>query len=165
MQYPSYWISPYGDIMPLTAERHITEIWENPEKFGLTLKEIEAIFKKHKERRGSEGNAREEIMGDLIRNQGWGRVRYISSGDAFTIQIGSLTNTQKENIYDWAKIASKDVGPYTGVVIMEIKPGGDILRGTLKDITSYKMFEEMKRNRPRKSKVVTFIENYIARNK
>ena len=164
MKYTAYWISPYGDVMPLTADRHINEIWENPEKFGLTLKEIEKIFKKHKERRGSEGNAREEIMTDLIR-QGWGRVRYISSGDSFTVQVWALNDTQKENIYDWAKIASKDLGPYTGVVIMEIKPGGDTKHGVLKDITSYKMFTEMKRNRSRKSKAVTFIENYIARNK
>jgi hypothetical protein len=163
MKYPAYFLSPYGDIMPITSDRHINEVWENPEKFGFTIKELEAIFKRHKEKRGTEGNAREEVIASLIK-KGWGRVRYIPSNDSYTVQIQNLDNTQKENLYDWAKIATKDApnGKHTGVAVMELKSGGSTMRGTLEDITRFKMFSEMKRTR--KSKAITFIENYIAKN-
>ena len=160
MKYVAYWLSPYGDIIPLTADRHINEIWDNPDKFGVTEKELQAVYKKHKEKRGSEGNAREEIMSNLIK-QGWTRIRYISTNDSFTVQVFDLDNRTKENVYDWAKVAAKDGSKYTGVTIMEIKPGGDTKRGNLDDIVKFKLFEEMKRTH--KSKAVTFIENYIAK--
>jgi hypothetical protein len=166
IKYVAYWVDPYGTVIPLTSDRHIHEIMANPDKFGLTTKEIEAVFKKHKEKMGTEGKAREDIMSALIK-QGWGRVRYISRDDSFTVQIFKLDKTQKENLYDWAGLAVKKGGATkdTGIIVMEIKPGGDTLRGTLGDVLKYKLFgddfEESVKNR--KSKAIIFIENYIAR--
>lgn len=163
MKYLAYWVSPYGDIIPLSADRHINEIWDHPDKFGLTIKELEAVYKKHGERRGGEGNAREEVMGDLIRD-GWSRIRYIIKSDSFMVQVGKLDKRTKENIYDWAKVAIKkdDVSKYTGVTLMEIKPGGDTLTGILDDIVRYKMFEESTRTR-KPTKAMIFIEDFIAK--
>lgn len=164
-QYSAFFISPYGDIIQLSSDRHIEEIWQNPKKFGLTLDEIEKIFKKHDERRGSEGKAREEIIRILIQ-KGWARIRYVRPTDSYMIQINSLDNRQKENIYDWAKLVgkgNKGKDKYIGVSIMEIKPGGDTKRGTIEDILKYQLFEEMVRTRPQ-SKAVIFIEKYIAKN-
>lgn len=165
--YAAYWIDPYGTVIPLTADRHIHEIMEHPEKFGLTTKEINAVYKKHKEKIGTEGNAREEIMAELIK-QGWGRVRYIIRDDSFTVQVFKLNKTQKENLYDWAALAVKKGGAekYTGITIMEIRPGGDIIRGTLDDLLKYKIFGDFEESvKFRKSKAMVFIENYIARKK
>jgi hypothetical protein len=168
IKYDAYFVSPYGDVIPISTDRHIHEIMAYPEKFGLTTKEIEAIYKKHKEPMGTEGNAREEIMADLIK-QGWGRVRYISKNDAFIYQIFILNKRQKENIYDWAKLVIKNGGAskYAGISIFEISPRGGITQGTLDDVVRYKIFEddvnESRKIRP--SKAMVFIEDYIARKK
>lgn len=163
MKYIAYWLDPYGTIIPLTAERHVIEIIEHPEKFGLTEKEMRAVYKKHKEKWGSEGNAREEIMAELIK-KGWVRIRYIRQTDAFTIQLWKLDSRQKENLYDWAKVAVKDgdTSEYTEVYIMEIRPGGDSIRGSVDDIIHFKLFQESKRTR-KPNRAVVFIDSYIAR--
>ncbi len=168
IKFVAYWIDSYGKIIPLSSDRHINEIWENPEKFGYTEKELKAVFKKHKEPRGAEGNAREEIMHDLIK-KGWGRVRYISRDDSYTVQIWALNSKQKDNLYDWAVLVAKEETDkktikHTEVVIMELKPGGDVIRGSIGDIISFKLFQESKRMR-KKTKALTFIEDYIARHK
>jgi hypothetical protein len=168
IKYLAYWIDPYGTVIPLTEDRHIHEIILHPDKFGLTKKEIEAVYKKYKEPVGTEGNAREKIMGDLMA-KGWVRIRYITRDDSFTVQVYSLDKRQKENIYDWAGLAVKQGGAakYTGINIMEIKPGGGIIRGTLEDVLKYKIFgDDFEESvKFRKSKAMVFIENYIARKK
>ena len=47
---------------------HISDIIGDAEAFGLTRKEIEEIYKKHNERFGTEGKAREEIMKKVMEN-------------------------------------------------------------------------------------------------
>jgi hypothetical protein len=170
IKFFAYFISPYGDVIPLKEDRHIHEIILHPDKFGLTKKEIEAVYKKHKEVMGvgNEGESREEIIGDLLA-KGWARVRYITRDDSFTVQVYSLDKRQKENIYDWAGLAIKQGGAskYTGISIMEIKPGGGIIRGTLEDVLKYKIFgDDFEESvKFRKSKAMVFIENYIVRKK
>lgn len=168
IKYAAYWVDPYGTVIPLTADRHIHEIMENPEKFGLTTKEIESAYKKHKEPMGIEGNAREELMGNLMA-KGWGRVRYISRDDSFIVQVYKLDKRNKENLYDWAVLAVKKGGAmkHTGITIMEISPGGQTLRGTLDDVLKYKIFgDDFEESvKLRKSKAMVFIEDYIARKK
>lgn len=168
VKYVAYWIDPYGTVIPLTTDRHIHEIMSAPDKFGLTTKEIAAVYKKYKEPIGTEGNAREAIMADLIK-QGWGRVRYITRDDSFTVQVFKLDKTQKENLYDWAGLAVKNGGAKkdTGITVMEIKPGGDTLYGTLGDVLKYKLFGDdfEESAKFRKSKAMVFIEDYIARKK
>jgi hypothetical protein len=164
VKYQAYWIDPYGSIIPLTANRHIHEIINNPEKFNLTTKEIAAVYKRKKERIGSEGEAREEIMFNLIKN-GWGRIRYINQKDSFIIQVFNLNHQQKENIYDWAHLAIKKGGAskFTEVTINEIKRNGNTLNGIIEDILKYKIFNESLTVKPKKSQAFTFIENYIKR--
>lgn len=168
VKYGGYWVDPYGTVIPLSEDRHIHEIMKNPEKFGLTTKEIETIYKKHKESIGIEGNAREEIMSNLIR-EGWGRVRYISRDDSFIYQIFILNKRQKENIYDWANLVIKNGGAskYAGIMISEISPRGGITRGTLDDVLRYKIFGDdfNESKKIRSSKAMVFIEDYIARKK
>ena len=144
MKYTGYWISQYGDIMPVTDQRHINQIIRNPEKFGFTLKEIKEIYRTHKERLFSEGGkSREEILIKLI-EKGWIRIRYVQNQDFFTIQISSLSHNVKESIWDFAVgVTSKfdNISKFTGVKIMNLN--AEILfSGDLNEIVHYKAFEE-----------------------
>ncbi|MGO9118475.1 MAG: hypothetical protein ACLQPD_12825 [Desulfomonilaceae bacterium] len=53
---------------------HISTVIADPERFGLTSEEIRAIYDQHGEIIGVEGEARREILLQLI-SQGWIRIR------------------------------------------------------------------------------------------
>jgi hypothetical protein len=93
MKYEAYWISPRGLIVPVegTATTHIAMIWKNPGFFGLGRDELLAVHRKHGERPGLEGKARQEIMAGLLR-QGWIRIRFVPKTQAFTVQTGLLVD-------------------------------------------------------------------------
>ena len=69
----AFFISPTGELI-WVEERHIRTVIRDPERFGLTGDEIAAVYKRHGERLGLEGNARKEILTSLIR-KGWIRIR------------------------------------------------------------------------------------------
>jgi hypothetical protein len=74
-------------------------------------------------------------MSGLIR-KGWIRVRYVLRSDSFTVQVHSLDKKTKAHIRKWAtEVVSKpeNVPQYTGYELSEIKAGGKIVSGTLKD--------------------------------
>lgn len=54
--------------------RHINTVIAHPERFGLTLGQIKAIYRRNRERIGQKGKAREKIMTELIK-AGWVRTR------------------------------------------------------------------------------------------
>lgn len=98
----AYWISPGGKILPVD-QRHITEIVTNADKFGLSREEIENVFKKFDEPVGSEANAREAIILELM-NKGWIRIRYIPRQDMWTVQLAPSSFkdvSKREYIVDW----------------------------------------------------------------
>jgi hypothetical protein len=69
----AFFISPADDIVRV-PDNHIGVVIRGPEKFGLTLSEIEAAYIKYGERIGIEGEARREILLSVIQN-GWIRGR------------------------------------------------------------------------------------------
>ena len=94
-----FWISPKSEVLQIKTT-HIDTVISMPEKFGMTRQEIDDIYTKHGEQIGIEGEAREEIIVDLVR-QGWIRVRqYPSKG--WSINIGRMTKKIKDILYDWA---------------------------------------------------------------
>lgn len=95
----AYWISPRGEVVDVSTN-HIDVVIKNPSKFGLTLRKIQDIYERHGEQLGKEGNAREEIILDLVK-QGWIRVRrYRNQG--YSINIGKMSKKVKDILYDWA---------------------------------------------------------------
>ncbi len=61
----AYWISPKGEIIPVSGPSgscHIQAVINNPQTFGLDLDYIKDVYDKHNEELGSEGKAREEII-------------------------------------------------------------------------------------------------------
>lgn len=66
-------ISPGGEIL-LNKGSHIQTVICEPEKFGLTVDEINAEYCKYKEPVGMEGKARGVLLKKILRN-GWIRLR------------------------------------------------------------------------------------------
>lgn len=89
MRYTAYWVSGQGDILPVPT-LHIHLVVKYPERFGYTGSAIREIFKFHNEPLGHEGNARQEIMLDLIVNRGWVRARYTPRHDRWTVELNRL---------------------------------------------------------------------------
>ena len=141
IKHKAYWIDYSGNIIPVGL-KHINLISEHPKKFGLTKDYIESVYKKHKERPGQEGNAREEIMVNLM-NNGWIRLRHHPKTE-WMVQLDKLTNRNKNYLFDFAlKITDGTIdkmSPYTGIVIMDHK--GKILgKGDLQSVLNFKLFE------------------------
>jgi len=99
------WISPSGDMfgVPLT---HIKAVIEDPAKFGLSVEQLKAIYNKHNEGIGSEGDARDEVISLLIFN-GWVRIRFYP-GEYFHVELNKLSQKYKNVLFSWAsKVISK----------------------------------------------------------
>lgn len=92
----AFWIKG-KKIIETTISRHISYIIKNPEKFGLTKKEINDIYKKHGEKEETEGKAREEIIKKASKS-GWVRVRHYSKPDYWSIQTDRWLPSREKTI-------------------------------------------------------------------
>jgi len=135
-----YWISPLGETFPVD-QNHIITIITNPQKFGLTKKDIQKVYKKHKEKIGSEGNAREELIVDAV-NRGWIRVRsYQRYGDiTWSINVKRLTKRVKDHITNFFQKLSKGTSYVGGEVMIDSPTGVD--RFSPDEITQYALYNE-----------------------
>jgi hypothetical protein len=93
-----YFISPSGKAIPGRDSVHIRTILKYPETFGLTMKDIDKVYKKYKETKEHEGKARNEIFLELMK-KGWVRVRYYERNGMIMFQLFKMTNKVKENIW------------------------------------------------------------------
>lgn len=84
--HSAYWLNIDGSIIPVPI-RHIVNVCESPERFGLSREFVVSVFERHREPVGHEGLARQEIMRHLIRNHGWIRARYTPRNDRWTIEL------------------------------------------------------------------------------
>lgn len=114
----AYWISSYGTIYDVKTN-HIDFITDNLNKFNISKKEIEAIYKKYNEPNGLEGKARNEILTNQLKN-GWIRIR--KQRNSWIIQIFDITNTTKINIYNFIVdcVMNKIIGPHDDVSILDL---------------------------------------------
>jgi len=94
MNYKAYWIHVNGEIIPVPTI-HIAVVISNPGHFGYTRERIEAEYSLCNEPVGHEGKARQAIMGDLIRNHGWIRVRYTPRYDSWVVELNTLTDSAR----------------------------------------------------------------------
>jgi len=78
------------------GRKHINDIVENPDVFGIRSDEISAIYDYYKETPGFEGKAREKIMAYVI-HAGWIRIRERTDrGTIWTIQCSSLRTEEND---------------------------------------------------------------------
>ena len=97
--YNAYWVSPSGDKFSVTST-HIEEVIKNPATFGLTSEYIREVYKKYGETLGLEGNARDEIIKNLI-NKKWMRIRYDKGLDYYIVGIKNLEKDQLYFLKKW----------------------------------------------------------------
>ena len=134
MKYEAYFLSPDGRVLPVEF-KHICTIVDNCSTFGITIKWVKSIYKKHGEPLYSENRAREEIIRELLK-AGWVRIRYVPGEDSFTIQVFKLNNRIKANIrrsVNSVTNKTENVPKYTGYELSEIKTNGRVVSGNLRD--------------------------------
>lgn len=113
-----YWIDPEGKLVEV-SDRHILEIIKQPTRFGMTKKWIDAQHKKHGERLGQEGEAREQILYKLMQ-QGWIRIRYIPRDDFWALQLDPDSGPWKDRVKAWANKMLKSGGEfYSAIKILD----------------------------------------------
>ena len=140
MATAAFFISPSGDILPVTAS-HIAMIIENPERFGLSFAEIEAAYKACGEKLGLEGQARREIICGLIL-QGWIRIRHYpkDAERGWRFNVRSLTPEARAVVSNFARSLTSQTGinrirgadPYARVSINSAD--GEELRMTIDEL-------------------------------
>lgn len=123
---PGFFISPKGQII-LVENSHIRAVIKNPELFRLSKAYIKSMYKKHGEKIGIEGKAREEILRRVMGN-GWIRLRR-HPNRYWSVQTGMVTVESMGFIQRWAReILNGESGytendPYMPVKIMGLKEG------------------------------------------
>lgn len=109
MKGQAFFISPDGKLIPV-KDTHISNIVKYPDKFGLSKEYVEKIYKKHKEPVGSELNAREEILLELVQN-GWVRIREYPN-KFWSVQINQMNKRMKDILFDFANKAISGKKPF-----------------------------------------------------
>lgn len=138
----AFWISPSGEIYA-PSQYHITDVVTHPEKFGVTRAWVDSIFAKHGEPVGSEGDAREEIIGELLK-KGWTRLRKYRN--YWSVTVWRLTPKLKSIIQQWATAILKGVNgmretdKFIDVKIVEIQ-GKAHVGNSLSDIANHRLEE------------------------
>jgi hypothetical protein len=135
MEYDVMWISPSGDLIDVKTS-HIDYVVDNCKDFNLDLKEVKQIYKKNRERLGTEGKSRDEIINRLISN-GWIRGRY--QGQRYFEVSGESIKYVKNNkgFKDWIAY-QEDQGKRDVFIIMYSNSDNYDYRGTIGDV-----FEEI----------------------
>jgi single-stranded DNA-binding protein len=141
----AYWILPKrvnGKLVIKVPTKHIDDIIKYPEKFGETKESVINDYKKHGERVGIEGKAREDIM-ERILKRGFVRVRFNMRQQRWSVQVYKLDNRMQDNIFEWAHdaIKQKNVSPESMVYIHSLNDD-KVRKYKLKDIMYGKSINE-----------------------
>lgn len=143
----AFFISPdngFFDLSKNNVSNHIGLIINNPEKLGVTTNYIQSVYEKYNEKTGTEGNAREEIILEIVKN-GWIRGRhYLGRNDYWSINVYEATKRNEAVIYHLAKLVSDKVIDRIGSLwssfnILETKTG-NIMNYTASDILNSKLY-------------------------
>jgi len=138
MRGEGIWITKDGKYIDAPISHILTAI-KNPDVFGITQEEINAIYDKYGERYYMEGKAREEVIRALLK-KGFIRVRAYPNR-YYTVNVEKLVDKVKRLITDWASdLAYTDQGifntresdVYTPVNIVPM--AGNVEKHKIKDI-------------------------------
>jgi hypothetical protein len=95
----AFFLSPEGRLFQVPST-HIAAVIAEPERFGFTRAEIEAVYEKHQEPLGLEGKARNEILLRMI-DRGWIRIRKYRI--YWSVTARSLSPAILKRIQGWAQ--------------------------------------------------------------
>ena len=93
------WIAPKGHIFGIPST-HIMTIVEDPGLFGLSNERIKAIFDRHGEILGSDGNASDEIL-SLLTIKSWIIINFSQEKNSYIIELDNYDDIHKEYISIW----------------------------------------------------------------
>jgi hypothetical protein len=96
----AFFLSHDGHIVHV-PQNHISTVIADPQRFGLTREEIEALYKEYGERVGVEGKARREILLRII-SDGWIRIRRYPN-KYWSVTAQGLTVSTHEILRGWAR--------------------------------------------------------------
>jgi hypothetical protein len=65
----AFFLSPSGDLIHV-PQNHISTVVADPQKFGLTVEEIQTVYDRHGEQMGVEGEARKELLLRIVAEVG-----------------------------------------------------------------------------------------------
>lgn len=145
------WISPAGQIVEV-ANTHIDDVINHPDKFGLTLDHIKRIYQKYGEQLHQEGEAREEIIRDVL-VRGWIRVRKYRN--YWSMTLDSLKDSTKRIVKNFVNTLIKNniMSENDDIKILEIRSdnlktleASDILDNSLEeslDILPFVTFDKV----------------------
>ena len=101
----AYWISPGGHIAPVDVS-HVNSVLRHPAKFGMRPREVEQYYRRHGEKLGLEGNARQQIIRRLVA-RGWVRIRRYPNR-YWSINVHELTGEVRALLREWASAMLAD---------------------------------------------------------
>ena len=136
----AFWVTPDSKLIAV-SRKHINQIIDRPEKFGLTRNTVEQEYAKASERLGIEGQARANILLALLK-RGWIRLRFDPRSYIWTIQLWSLSDKAKAQIFDLALIARQGNlkgGTISAITVLNAR-GKAITEGSIQDILNLKLF-------------------------
>jgi len=116
----AFFISPGGELIWVN-DKHILTVIREPQRFGLTRDEIQAVYRAYGEKPGQEGKASKEILLKLIK-KGWIRIRRYP--ERWKINSSILTPEIRARLSSWAvRILAgvhefKELDKYMPVVIV-----------------------------------------------
>ena len=111
----AYWIMPDGEIQDIGFNTHISYIINHPDKFNITIDQITILYEKYNEQIPVEGQARKEIILDLL-EQGFIRIRQYKTHWSISLKLWKQSQFL---LSKWADIAIniKNAGQYMPVII------------------------------------------------
>jgi len=96
----AFFLSPGGRLIHVPLNL-ISTVIADPEKFGLTTEEIQAVYDIHEEKVGVEGEARKELLLKVI-TQGWIRIRRCPN-QRCSVTANNLTLAVQERFREWVE--------------------------------------------------------------
>ena len=95
----AFFLSQTGDLIQV-PDSHIATVISDPQRFGLSLQEIQDAYSRHGERVGVEGEARKELLLRIVAD-GWIRIRRYPNRH-WSATAPSLTPAVRERLRAWA---------------------------------------------------------------
>ena len=96
----AFFISPEGELINVSNTYHIQVITDNPEMFGLSLEQIRDTYMKYNEKMNIEGQARAEIIMDIV-EKGWIHIRK-EIKNCWRINVWKMNETTRKILSKWA---------------------------------------------------------------
>jgi|GEM_PF-2883255 len=122
-----FWGYPASNLLVPVSCSHVKSIIHSPLLFGFQGKEeIWEYYRNHREKRGIEGKAREELIRIAVQ-RGWIRIRHYGRENYYSINCGAFSDQNRHFIQSFFMGLLEGLDPERdGVVLVERDPGARV---------------------------------------